>query len=373
MVRNTYSSYAFLLISFAYPYLRALNISKTDVSDSGLRWLCCGTGERNSPSPGGCLLLESLFVRESRKRVTEIGVKLAIANLSKLKFLDFEFPLATTDSRGVALPAATMVSFHSSRLGHFRILNMLSLSPNVNTSYCIKQRNISDLNLAGADDIMTPFWNEWNRRPTISFWGGVVPYLLRFGQSIQSLHLELMERVDPFFILSTFPCLKSLNFDGNISYISSIPPPTPLQLSLEQFNYFGLPYSDVPIGSFELLAILKSPNLKEIKIMRCSTLSNAILKAACEVHRFGKLERLELQQCNLLTMDGFSAVFLNGCRSLKSVYLRNCEHLVNVVGAADWLALQSKDKHWLFSSAYAFFHTEIVWIETCNHTLHSVN
>ena len=268
-----------------------------------------------------------------RGRITDFGIAFVVSKLRKLKFLDFERPLSTivADSRGIVLPTATLVSFSCSGFGKFRVLNRLFLSPSVDTSYCIKQKRIWDLNLVQAENTMTEFCDDWPGRPKITFAGGVVPYLSRFGnESVENCKLEFTDKVDTFWILRTFPNLKSLVFAGVLSYIPSIPRPPVAQL-LECFNYHGNPFNEEHIASQELLLILLSPNLRELKIRNCYKLTDDILLTAFASHQFVKLERLELQRCDHISQRTFLQVFLKRMSVLKSVFVKNCLHLLDIV------------------------------------------
>ena len=314
---------------------RALNVSKTDVSDSGLQWLCCGKndGDFDAKRAAGCVLLESLFLRSTRGRITDFSIAFAISKLKNLKFLDFERPLPTVvaNNRGIVLPTSTLECFYCSGFGKFRVLNRLSLSPSVETSHCIKQKRICNLNLTEAEDTMTDFLDDWQERPSITFAGGVVPYLSRFGQqSLQYLNLEFIDEVDPVWILRTFPNLKSLVFAGVMSYTSSVPYP-PVSQVLHCFNYYGNPFNEEHIGSQELLSILMSPNLREFKIRNCYKLTDEILLNAFASHQFSKLERLELQRCDQISTRTFLHVFFSRIHNLKSVLVKNCLNILDVV------------------------------------------
>ena len=330
-------SKSLVMLTFFFLFItkRALNVSKTDVSDSGLQWLCCGKNDCDfyAKRAAGCVLLESLFLRSTRGRITDIGIAFAISKLQNLKFIDFEHPLPTIveNSKGIVLPTATLEWFYCSGFGKFRVLNRLSLSPSVKTSHCIKKKRIWDLNLTEAEDTMTDFLDDWQGRPSITFAGGVVPYLSRFGkQSLQYLNLEFIDEVDPFWILRTFPNLKSLVFAGVMSYTSSVPYPPVSQL-LQCFNYYGNPFNEEQMGSRELLLILMSPNMRELKIRNCYKLTDDILLNAFASHQFSKLERLELQRCDQISTRTFLRVFLNRKNHLKSVLVKNCLNILDVV------------------------------------------
>ena len=347
-----------------YHICRALNVSKTYVSDLGIKFLCGNA--YNEIDVGGCKLLESLFVRNSN--VTEDGIRTAMIHLTNLKYLDHELPLPIIENneRIIQRPPGYLQSLSCSANGSVVVMCTIPLALNVLSSKRAADNFVEDNNLINIRDVKDdfhalPLFNLF-RRFIIRFDQGVVSYLTRFGAPLQSLELQFLENVNVSFICSTCPRLLKLTLFHNISYRPLPPPvhrhcgssnnPEPIfPIIANHLEYFefsaNLQYRES--GNLpELAMILMSPNLKSIFIEKCFFLVDRMILDAFENHRFEKLESLTLIHCNRLSKEAFVDVFLSHSNSLKQLRLLFCEQLCNTSNRDEWLLL-AQQRNWVFS------------------------
>ena len=338
-----------------YNHFRALCASNTDVSDLGVQWLC-GMGEVTTapiasaaprPFPTGCKHLVSLFLRYSK--VTLTGVRLAMASLNSLKYLDYESPLPDVVNANVVLPNRSLISFRCYKQGMAYLKNRLFLTSDLEIVNYIIEPRLTNEHLANAVDSMRKFEIDperpWTGDRLLSFEEGIVPFLNRFGLSLQDIMLSNFDEVDPFFILRSCPRLTTLNLDYSTSYISSFPHPSIPEL-LERFIYLGRTNKCIRqcIGSQELMAILKSPKLKYVEISHCNQLTDSILLSAFDIHKFTQLETLILRKCNNMSSVTFTNVFFSQTNSLNKVILDNCQNICSRANYLQWLDLKCNNK-----------------------------
>ena len=304
----------------------------------GIRWLC-GYVEPDGTPIDGCKLLVSLFVRYTN--VTVNGVRLAMAQLQDLMYLDFEGPLPVVLNAVRAVhPPRFLVGFSCYREGTVHFKTLLYLSRDVEMLYDILEPRSLNRHLVDTEDTMQTFDVQpgiAGEVETISFMEGIVPFLARFGQNLKLLTLVSFDNVDAFLLFRLCPRLNTLLLHYSASYISSFPHP-PISQKLECFIYLGQ-NSDC-IESVELQWILNSPLLKHVEICNCPNLTDSIFSNSFAHHEFANLERLILRKCDNVSSEIFASVFLSRTNHLKAVVLDRCAALCTLTNQTAWSALK---------------------------------
>ena len=209
-------------------------------------------------------------------------------------------------------------------------------------------KNLRELSIGGGDSC------------NITFNGGVWPILQVLGQNIEFLTLAELPEVNIRAIAEFCPNLRFLHLVMNSSYPTNWPEeerkpfsprpikPDPVLKKLESIHLVCVSHlrlgSVIPSENIPML--LSSPALVHIYVKDCLTLSDDHLQKAFELHRFPKLEHLELEQCHSVTKRGVN-LLLSTASPLKKVKLWECRSLTkqNVI---DWTK-QAKKKKWNLS------------------------
>jgi hypothetical protein len=172
----------------------------------------------------------------------------------------------------------------------------------------------------------------------VTFRGGVIPILKKFGNS----------------------SLKTLSLSGSHLYVN-IPVITQLCPNLQCFHLLGIEtYSDekfneegfktesqilkklekLRIHGFvgyngselklfprqHLILLLSAPQLLDIAIVYCFTLTDDVLQEAARLQKFHYLENFELIECHNVTEKGID-IFMNAQNTLKKITLRKCRQI----------------------------------------------
>ena len=326
---------SFQIIFFVTTIFRALCVSNTIVTDLGVKRLCGYSDD--GALVDGCKLLVSLFIRYTN--VSLNGVRIAMETLKSLHYLDYENPLPEVIDAHVVLPTATLISFKCYKEGAVFLKNRLFLTSEVEVINYILESIVTDQHLANVVDSMREFEIGPMERLLadndrfVTFAGGIVPFLNTFGHSLQDIKLASFDEVDPLFVLRACPRLTTLNLDSNARYTPSLPLSQTSPI-LECFVYSGL---DIQcIGGPELISILKSYCLKHIDIQNCDQLTDSVFEIAFDIHHFSKLEILILRNCNNLSSESFTRVFLSQINSLNVVVLDSCRQLCSSANKIHW-------------------------------------
>ena len=307
---------------------------------------------------GGCQLLESLFVRKSN--VSRYGVEVAVGRLGNLRYLDSEHPLPPNE-RGIQRPTPSLLSFMCTRHGVVKMKCTLPLTDTVLSSKLVQANFVTNIDLAEVRDLLSAFSNVPRQAPNldhlITFEGGVVQFLTRFGAESETVELLFLHRVDVCLILGTCRRLRNLTLfrissfqsrpvqDGNAQPATGSNPPPSIVKCLEHFRFVGdLDSEEADCGEL-LSVVLAAPNLKCLEIENCPNLVDTLLLDAFNVHRFETLESLTLINCDELTRDLFVHLFLSRNNSLRRVKLIFCKNLCTISNRDEWQSL-AKMRHW---------------------------
>ena len=280
-----------------------------------------------------------------------MGVRCAVRNLKKLKQLDYNRQLRVCVRAGVFRPALHMMSFSCSMNGSLSLETFFLLSPDPKHKHCSErtENTVSTYQLATMVDLSSELRESiQNVFPYISFRLGIVPFLTRFGASVQNINLDFLSDVDVFFITFSCPLVKCIylyrcSFRSFELSLIPLPQRTIPPAYIENITYDGS--SGGPIGREELLHLFMSPNLTNISLNYCSTLTDDILYAAFNSHEFIYLKQLTLVYCDNVSNEAFKSIFLRESNVLKYIKIIECRQLSSPVVMDEWNAVATR-KNW---------------------------
>ena len=287
-----------------------------------------------------CQLLEHLHLRDSK--VTEFGLHIAVRGLKKLRFLDHQLPIPDNE-RNVRQPTAHLKSFMCSRHGIARFTCTIPLSSDgMHSTKKYSSTSLSDVVIAGVFDVMANFNHHkrsvYRRNLLITFNGGVVPYLARFGQPLQRLKFYRFQGLELEVVFMMCPRLRKLTLLWNSSYVSTLPIVT-IPTCLEHFKFVGELDSEMDGNCGDISTVLLAPSLKTVYIENCPNLDDEMIQNAFKKHQFETLESLTLINCENVGKDVFEKAFLCRLNALKSMKLVFCHRLCTVANQEEWARL----------------------------------
>ena len=269
--------------------------------------------------------------------MTEKGILLAVERLNKLKYLDHQHlarvNVQVVDS-SVSAPVTFLKLFHCGEDGLLKIMSLSNVAPHKSVKHVTYKSSLTDSHLSSIETLTSEMESppRAESNSLISFGKGIVPFLARFGHSLQDLELDFMDDVDISFIARTCPLLKRLVLTYCKKYVSSLPC---LKISnhLESVTI----RNGQNVGRDELAGLLLSPNLREIRITSCLALCDNVLLKAFRQHKFRYLERLTIKSCKGLSKSVFSSCFLSESNALNYIEIQKCPSLAVVADRDEWL------------------------------------
>ena len=321
-------------------WCRYLNVSYSVVSDDGIRSLC---GISDHPDAKGCKQLESLYVRSTQ--ITEEGIRFAIQFLEKLKYVDSRH-LSNANlqlqSNRVLPPTTSLKSclFTSDGCFHFEFL--VESEEHLKETVIWNTGSTDNWGLMGDATTEIGFQQDVIRgSSTASFPDKIVPFLNRFGRGIHKLKLNSIGQVDVFSLMSICPLIRRFIFFFCNFKVSSVPRP-PISHHLESIEILC---DNKTLGHEELVYLLMSPNVREISIVFCHALCDDVLETAFRHHRFNKLERLSIVNCERVSKRTFTSYFMSESNALKFIEIKNCKFLSTLDNQLEWLSLAAS-RNW---------------------------
>jgi hypothetical protein len=220
--------------------------------------------------------------------------------------------------------------------------------------------NVNELGIIG-NDVDT----------TVTFEGGVVPLLKRFGSTLKELGLSYLDDVNVRAIIDFCPKLQSLTLDSNGNYSTTVSAkkdaepyhhskrckieqnPSMLK-NLEKLCVNIADYSEDlveerNISSEDLLSLFSSPSLIDIQMFESDYLTDYVFERASEIHQFLSLEKLKLCRCQSLTRRAIDVV-MNKKTPLKTIDILDCDNISDVDIAL--LISNARSENWELSVEY---------------------
>jgi len=182
----------------------------------------------------------------------------------------------------------------------------------------------------------------------VTFQGGLAPLLEACGDSLLSLTLaELDVAIDVGAVLRRCPNLTALHLLDNAGYDGGGADAGAVG-RLETLHVSCSSESSGPSGA-DWSGLLASAELRHLKLRGCAALTEEVWRRAWNGHRFGRLQRLELDECHQMTPAGVDLVAARaGALSLLKTW--RCRRLTRQ-DADRWTARALKKKwrlavHW---------------------------
>jgi hypothetical protein len=381
-------------------FIRELNVSRCKkITDAGIQGLCVSVNHlgKEDQRLGQCKSIETLFIEGTK--ITKKGIQTALINLPFLK--QCKIDILNSDNVPVQFLAEMhqpdwnikrpedirKYSLDSLYLCH-QILHdgklmsipytsgslglVASLCPSVTSLKIVLIKGLTDREMLGLLSlknvnilvIVHPVIND------VTFEGGVVPLLKRFGSSLKELKLTGLMHVNIRAIIDFCPKLQSLSLCEN-NYIygttvrakedaepyhskQSIMERKPLVLkNLEKLClvcafYEGDIFEENEISSEYLLSFFSSPSLIDIDIQSCSNLTDCVFERASKIHQFLNLEKLSISDCQSLTRRGIDVV-MNNKTPLSEINIYSCHRLAYGI---DWFLSNARSEKWDLSLQY---------------------
>ncbi|XP_046646487.1 uncharacterized protein LOC124336743 isoform X3 [Daphnia pulicaria] len=332
--------------------LRELHAKFSKVSDDGIRELCV---------TGNC---KSICVLDlTGCQCTTKALQMALDNLPVLKVLCHESLLEglaeiaqNALDRKLKLPKYSLSTLHvlvktAYKSGSLR--KSLLLCPNVTKVFLsMRTEGLKDVDLLSLlsleklcvfvirNFVKKREGNELFFYKDLTFDGGIVPLLQKFGSSLETLCIEgFFLEVDIMVVIENCPnlqtlCLLSDSYkmvsttdEGRNCFRRDQPILKKLEvLCLTSENYWIAPQN--------LLTLFSSPLLIYIHIKRCDTLTDDILHRVAKLHSFCNLETLVFHRCSSITKRGVD-VFMKETNPLRKIYIGGCEK-ITLENFNDW-------------------------------------
>ena len=360
-----------------------------NITDSGVRLLCfnCDGLEMEYPiheRPSSlCKTLQHLLIYSTG--VTKQGARMAIRNLTMLKFLAheriFEILLdAELIQKELNHYLSKIHSFLFVRLLVFNISpyrggslgQVLQLCPSLTAIHIIYAKGLTDSELSSILSLknLVRFQLHYHCREDddeedfeITFIGGVVPLLKEFGNSLRVLDIICFAIVDIWTILKFCPNLTSLFFNNHCDSLTAL---SESELTLfrnekERFILKNLVKLDCAghTISAEILHFLWSfPLLEDIYITHCDILTDEFLQNAVKCHKFNNLMRLSIRHCDFVTKHGIDS-FMTHHNRIEEISIDFCQNVMPR-NAYDW-HLRAKRENWKLNVHFKNSETEIYY------------
>ena len=344
-------------MNFTYFFSSELDVTGcTKVTDAGIKGLCVSVDKfgREDKTVGLCKRIEKLTLRHTS--VTKVGTRMALENLSNLKILIcdsllvldvladihqeafinggenvLDFPNYSLTElniyravRQTAMNRSILVFDPPYRIGSLR--QAVALCPLISevhiVSSCLTNVELLGLlKLKGLRKFSIEVFDS-RRENQITFDGGVRPLLEGLGSSLTSLKIDHLNAINIGVIVEHCSNLRNLSLIYNtcdVSFHSDlIRAKKPVLEKLERLNIIDPRL--VPIPPQDLLSLLSSPSLKQLRICRCPSLTDGFLLDAANVHGFQKLESIDLQYCPNVTKSGID-LLMNESNPLSDIGL----------------------------------------------------
>jgi len=176
------------------------------------------------------------------------------------------------------------------------------------------------------------------------------PVLQIHGNTIVSINLAEVEQIDVKQICIDCPCLVHLVLLWNKSYITDS---SSKQKEIDDLAFPNLLNVDMAfidldeenifreIFQADLLRVLLSPKLKNIKICQSQNLTDDVMRLILMNSGLKNVESFQLIRCHEISYDGLR-LFLEDYNRLESVSFNQCEEITK----SDYQTFQKKVKKW---------------------------
>jgi hypothetical protein len=303
--------------------------------------------------------------------VTKRGTRFAINNLTALKNLyhesTFEVVVEIIQT-GRSLMQDSFSYVHLS-LGNFTpyiqgiLGQVVQLIPSLTCVVLCVTKGLTDtdlLSLLSLKNLRTfrlvPYSEveEQNQEFEITFKGGVVPLLRKFGHFLESLDISFFTVIDIWTVFKFCPNLIRFWFNSHCDSVTVLSESEialylnneEKRLILKNLDGLFCGYNTSP----EILHFLLSfPALKEIEINSCDALTDEFLQSAISCHKFKNVKKFNLSFCHYVTKRGIDALMTNR-NCVEEIRIKSCDNLTHE-NVYEW-HLQAKKNNWKFNILY---------------------
>jgi hypothetical protein len=286
--------------------------------------------------------------------VTKRGALLAIENLTALKHLHHESTfealvelMQTGWDRNLLKISDSFSEVHLS-LGYFTpyiqgsLGQVVQLIPSLTCVdiFVTKGLNDSDLvSLLSLKNLKTFHLKhpseaeEQNQEFEITFKGGVVPLLRKFGHCLESLNITFFTVIDIWTVFKFCPNLILFFFESHCDSVTVLPESEialyrnneEKRLILKNLAVLVFGYDTSP----EVLHFLFSfPALIEIEIIACEALTDEVLQNAISRNEFKNVMIFNLSFCHYVTKRGIDALMTNR-NCVEKLRIKRCNNLTH--------------------------------------------
>ena len=346
--------------------IRFLDVSKCEVSDRGLQYLCL-----EDDGSTGCCNIETLSILKTT--VTIEGVKNVVLFQKNLLSLKWEDSLSALAELAMVLQAEPNTrTFPLIDLGRVRVnnyscfgdillavsicpklsINKIKFECNVllveimlNIFLSLPMLELRDVSFIGCETLFS------------SFEFGIVPVIQSIGANISILKISNFERVDPLVIVANCPNLKTLHLLSNKSYVESDPNFLPSLENPKHLENFRLIVNDPQdfeshLTESQLSFFFGSPQLNEIRIYNSAMLTDEAIEIAFKKTKFEKISTVDIACCESITNCGLD-FFKREENSLSFISIANCFLVDYSRLEAEWTSM-SLEKNWNVQTHFVF-------------------
>uniref|UniRef100_T1IP17 F-box domain-containing protein n=1 Tax=Strigamia maritima TaxID=126957 RepID=T1IP17_STRMM len=316
------------------PQLRSLDVSWCPVTDDGISSLCINMDDIENAENSRCLKINSLLVIGTN--ITDRGAMIAIKHLPYLRVFEYpnncrslELLYGDADSDWSAVhPLETLYydcephSFVAQQTIEMAVITC----PNVN-KVCLTNSNMSDQILLLLSNFSHLSDLSLGNGPLSSLSFNGVSTLLRLkGNHLTTLVLVEIPQVDVNVIGQCCPCLQHIELLFIAGYESPESDVCTVRTPFEQLRIIRIVCTeeyDIP-GKQLLTLLAHCPNLHDVFLQRCQTLTDSLLNDALNSNTLPNLTLVELEYCNTLTVASVMSLFSldNPLNSLKMWWCR---------------------------------------------------
>jgi hypothetical protein len=272
--------------------------------------------------------------------IVQTGRSLMQDSFSYVHFLlhDFTYLQGSLGQVVQLIPSLTCVAICvTNGLTDTELLSLLSL------------KNLKTFRLVPYSEV-----EEQNQKFEITFKGGVVPLLRKFGHFLESLDISFFTVIDIWTVFKCCPNLIRFWFKSHCDSVTVLSESEialylnnkEKRLILKNLDGLFCGYNTSP----EILHFLLSfPALKEIHINSCDALTDEVLQSAISCHKFKNIKNFDLSFCNYVTKRGIDALMTyHNC--VEEIRIQSCDNLTHE-NVYEW-HLQAKKENWKFNIHY---------------------
>ena len=356
------------------------------MTDTGIKWFCLGFEHRGTKYEGvACKSIQSLYLKSTK--ITKVGILTCLRHLPVLRVLfhNLTFTVLAEIAKGLldhnfpGRPSYSLSYLFVPKLSTYESASLelaISLCPlliqvGINLENGFTSKDIFCLtSLKMLRGLLFMKKESLCSEPCrMTFDSGVAPVLKEIGCSLEYLEISICNAYEFMgnniipTIIEFCPNLISLVMENSYripgrrrrSSFINLTGNRPARvkrgnnlggrqiLTELKYLYLGWTPYNFPIPSNDLLSLLSSPSLVDVRILSCRHLTDDVLLQAFKFHGFQNLTCLDLSLCYNFTSKGIDVFLVDG-NYLSRLYLCGCFKIFKQ-DILDWLKVV-KEKNW---------------------------